>query len=195
MCVGIPVVFGALACLLKRAIGCDCHKCGHRMTAFKQLPQTDQQIILDHFKEIEKRTPDTTAIFACGHCGIVYDDFSGEKRSLDGDNISICKICGKPYVAYLGCFMSLPMYREAYRRMIETHKELIDKIECLRCERRPMRGVDCVTCDTPLKLTGCRYCSAIYLWGPPEGSKYRFLIPLTGHKILDGPIGLFFEER
>lgn len=184
MCVGVPVVFGLLACLLRRTIGCDCHRCGNSMTAFKWLPDADQRAILEHFEKVERRTPDTTAIFACGVCGTVYDDFSGEKKSLDGDNISICKVCGKPWVGYLGSFVSLVMYEDVYRRLVEANKKFVDKIECLRCERKPKDSDDCISCDTPLKVTGCRYCSTLYLWGPLERSKYKFLLPLTEQTIL-----------
>jgi len=184
MCVGVPVVFGLLACLLRRAVGCDCHNCGNTMTAFRRLPDTDQRSILEHFEKVERRTPDTTAIFACGTCGTVYDDFSGEKKSLDGDNVSICKTCGQPWVVHLGLFISLPMYQDAYRQIVETNKKFVDTIECLRCQRRPLSSADCIACDTPLKVTGCRYCSTLYLWGPLEGSKYKFLLPLTDRKVL-----------
>ena len=72
------------------------------MSFFDELPDQEKDQILSYFKEHERRTPDTTAIFVCLHCRIVYDDFSGEKRSMEGDTRSICKVCQSPSVDHLG---------------------------------------------------------------------------------------------
>ena len=62
------------------------------MQPFEKLPDNDKSDILEYFRRFEDREPDAEGIFACGHCLMVYDDFSGEKRTMDGDERSFCKV-------------------------------------------------------------------------------------------------------
>jgi len=72
--------------VLVSLIGCPCQFCDNRkITPFKKLPLDLQRNILDYFREYERREPDTSAVFACQECRTVFDDFSGEKRSMDTD--------------------------------------------------------------------------------------------------------------
>ena len=176
--VGVPLLV-AVRWLVKR-LGCDCHKCGERMSFFRELSLEQQNTILHYFRIHEKRDPDTSAIFVCEHCLMVYDDFSGEKTSMSGDDRSLCKICNSPSVWYLGNAVvtgEIAGFREA-------NSEWLKEIECLRCERKPNSSSDCVFCDTAIKPTGCRKCHTLYVWRQVEPSKYKFLVPLTDKVIL-----------
>jgi hypothetical protein len=73
------------------------------MSAFDQVSVQDQQNILNYFRRHERREPDTSGIFVCTHCGMVQDDFSGEKVSRDVDVLgckTFCKVCGR---MLMGC--------------------------------------------------------------------------------------------
>lgn len=161
------------------AFGCACHRCGTKMKAFRSLPMEDRQDILGYFTSYESREPDTNGIYVCEPCGIVYDDFSGERRSMDGDDRSICKICNAPSVWYMA-FVSVAEM-DAFR---ETNDRLIEGIECLRCERNPVNVWDCVTCDTNMKVMGCSRCFTLYSWMSIYGSKFRYLVPLTDKSVI-----------
>ena len=176
---GVLAVLFALRWIIRR-IGCNCHICGYRMNYFSELSIQDQREILGYFRIHEKRDPDTSAFFVCMRCSIVYDDFSGEKRSMDGDNRSLCKICNSPSVWY----MASRMIPGEIGRFRGKNAGLIKNIECLRCERNPMDVSDCVLCDTAIKVTGCRQCHTLYTWSTYKGGKYKYLVPLTGRAVL-----------
>ena len=166
--------------LIVRKIGCNCHECGRRMAFFNEVGDDDQREILRYFEEFEKRTPDTSGMFVCCHCGIVYDDFSGEKRSMAGDLTSYCKVCNG---------LVAPMDRYVMRGLLpefrKANPELAEKgADCLNCGRKPIIG-DCVFCDAKLKLFGCHKCAAVYAWMPATGGQLKFLVPLTDKELLD----------
>ncbi len=98
MCVGLPLLACLGALLLKRLIGCPCQFCeNNRMTSWDELDLRQQDVLLRYFKSCEGREPDTSAVFVCKKCGTVFDDFSGEKRSMERDMGSgcttWCKVC------------------------------------------------------------------------------------------------------
>ena len=72
-----------------RLVGWDCHECGTKVQSFGEIAPDRQEEILRYFRIHEKRDPDTSAIFVCGRCLMVYDDFSGEKKSWSGDDRSL----------------------------------------------------------------------------------------------------------
>jgi len=168
-----------------RLVGWDCHECGTKVQSFGEIAPDRQEEILRYFRIHEKRDPDTSAIFVCGRCLMVYDDFSGEKKSWSGDDRSLCKICNSLSVWYLGNAVITGEVAE-FR---ETNSEWVKEIECLRCERKPIPG-DCVLCDTAIKPTGCRNCQTLYIWRQFEPSKYKFLVPLTDKAILQSSTDL-----
>lgn len=96
--VGVVIGLLVLCKVLLRKMGCSCHNCSSRMHFWDELEESDKQDILAYFQHYENRTPDTSSIFVCPNCRYLYDDFSGEKRSMDGDNNSICKVCGFPHI-------------------------------------------------------------------------------------------------
>jgi hypothetical protein len=151
------------------------------MNRLGELAPEQQQEVVRYFRLHEKRDPDESAIFVCDRCCMVYDDFSGEKKSMSGDDRSICKVCGAPSVWYLGDAVRTGRLPE----FVEANPELVEGIECLRCERGGIgTSAACVFCDTAVKVTGCRRCQTLYAWRQPESSKYRFLVPLTDKPIL-----------
>jgi len=150
------------------------------MEFFRKLAPDQQADILHYFRIREKRDPDTSAVFVCNHCLKVYDDFSGEKTSMSGDDRSMCKICNSPSVWYLGD----AILTGEIGRFREQNTKLIKETECLRCERKPKGSLDCALCDTVVKLTGCRSCHTLYQWRQVESSQYKFLVPLTDKAIL-----------
>ena len=165
-----------------RRIGCNCHLCDRRMNFFNELTEDEQKEIVSYFQTRENRQPDTSGIFVCQHCRIVYDDFSGEKKSMEGDNVSICKICGSPSVRHLGLSVAtgeIADFRKENPRLVKDY-------ECLNCSRQPYGYLYCLTCDAKVKLVGCRNCYTLYLWKSAKGSKYglKFLVPLTDEPIL-----------
>jgi hypothetical protein len=161
------------------AFGCGCHRCGTKMKAFRSLLMEDRQDILSYFMSYENREPDTSAIYVCEPCGVVYDDFSGEARSMDGDDRSICKICNTPFVWYMGLLTGPEMV--AFR---DANERLIEGAECLRCERNPADIWGCITCDTNMKVMGCTRCQTLYSWMSIYGSKFRYLVPLTDKSVI-----------
>ncbi|MYD63439.1 MAG: hypothetical protein F4W91_20585 [Gemmatimonadetes bacterium] len=177
----------------KNFFGCCCHECGTKMQPFEKLPDSDKSDILDYFRRFEDREPDVEGIFACGHCLLVYDDFSGEKRTMDGDERSFCKVCNSAGVSYIG-----PMSSGDMEKFQERNKHLIEQIECLRCKRNPMGIWDCVPCDTDIKVTACRRCYSIYAQMPVNGSRYRFQVQLSDNTIIkespDSKWGVFEFE-
>lgn len=177
----------------KNFFGCCCHECGTKMQPYEQLPNSDKFDILAYFRRFEDREPDVEGIFACGNCLLVYDDFSGEKRTMDGDERSFCKVCNSAGVSYIG-----PMSSGDLVKFQERNKDRIEQIECLRCKRKPMGIWDCVPCDTEIKITACRRCYSIYTWMPLGRSRYRFHVLLSDNEIIkdspDSRWGLFEAE-
>ena len=71
-----------------------------------------------YFLQHEGRDPDWSAMFAYLNCMTLYDDFSGEKRSMDIDFMvarSFCKVCN-------GLIMDCSLLKS--------------NIECTRCRTR-----------------------------------------------------------
>ena len=100
--IAIILVIGIGGRWAKNAFGCCCHECGSKMQPFEKLSDGDKSDILAYFRRFEDREPDEDGIFACPNCLLVYDDFSGEKRTMDGDERSFCKACNAPGVSYIG---------------------------------------------------------------------------------------------
>ncbi len=86
----VVVGIGLLAGLkwLVAKVGCNCHRCGKRMQTWNALANDARKQIMAYFENHEKRTPATTSIFVCAACRFVYDDFSGERLSMDGSDKS-----------------------------------------------------------------------------------------------------------
>jgi len=185
------VIFGALGYWAKRAFGCCCHECGRKMLPFRQLSNEDRGGILAYFRSFEDRELDTDGVFVCENCHLVYDDFSGERRSMEGDDKSICKTCNTFGVWYMGPLMNSGVLA----RFQKQNRALVERIECLRCQRNPSGLWDCIGCDTKVKVTGCRNCYTIYAWMSVHGSRYKFLVLLTNKEVLkkavDSKWGLF----
>ena len=163
-----------------RKIGCCCHRCGNRMNFWDELEEADRRDILKYFRQHEKRKPDTSSIFVCPHCKYVYDDFSGEKRSMEGDNASHCKVCNGWYVNYLGQ-LGRGIDIDAFR---EKNAPLLDQTECLSCDRKPVGNIDCIKCDTKFKVMGCNKCKTLYAWLPMMEKEFHYTVPLTEEKII-----------
>ena len=178
---GILVAVGLWA---KKTFGCCCHECGSRMTSWGKLDREQQSEILSYFRSFEDRLPDTNRILVCGNCHTLYDDFSGESQSLDGDERSICKICNSPGVWYMGPLVNsgeLPGFQK-------ENRPFVDRVECLRCERNPSGDHSCVTCDTRVKVFGCRHCFTVYSWMCVHEGSFRFLVPLSDKAVLEKSI-------
>ncbi len=154
----------------KNTFDCCCHECGSKMQPYEKLSDGDKFDILEYFRRFENREPDEEGIFACGNCLLVYDDFSGE----------ICKVCNSAGVSYIGSVVS-PSELAKFR---ERNKNLIEQIECLRCQRNPSGFWDCVPCDTEIKITACRRCYSIYAQMPVNGSQYRFHVLLSDKEVI-----------
>ena len=189
----IALILGTIGRWAKNFFGCCCHECGTKMQPYEKLSDSDKSDILTYFRRFEDREPDVEGIFACGNCLLVYDDFSGEKRTMDGDERSFCKVCNSYGVSYIG-----PMSSDDLEKFQERNKNLIEPIECLRCKRNPIGEYDCVPCDTEIKVTACRRCYSIYAQMPVNGSRYRFHVLLSDREIIkespDSRWGLFEPE-
>ena len=100
---GLLAVFAALVAavgiFLKKMFGLGCQFCeNNKTTPWKKLSPKDQENLLRYFTDYEKRSPDTSAIFVCENCQTVFDDFSGEKKSMEPDKgltgcLTWCKVC------------------------------------------------------------------------------------------------------
>jgi len=169
-----------------RRVGCNCHLCGERMVFFRDLKEEEQGEILSYFQEYEHRLPKTNAILVCRGCRIVYDDFSGEARSMEGDDITYCKVCKSPWVSYLGGHIRSGDTRDitGFR---EKNSSLIDSIECLRCTREPIDALSCAACDTKVRVLGCRMCHTLHAWTSVRKNGLKFLVPLTDKAVASGP--------
>ena len=163
--------------LLVRAVGCNCGVCGRRMRRFEALPMQDRQAILAHYQRCEDRRPDTDAVFVCPACRLVYDDFSGERRSMEGDDRSICKVCGSPQVWHLGRLYT----NGQIRGFVDANAQHVAEVECLRCQRQDRH---CPLCDAETRVTGCRACHALYAWRTDADSGLSFLTVLGDRRVL-----------
>lgn len=192
--IAIILVIGIGGRWAKNAFGCCCYECGSKMQPFEKLSDSDKSDILEYFRRFEDREPDEDGIFACPNCLLVYDDFSGEKRTMDGDEKSFCKACNAPGVSYIGPMVASGELGEFQKR----NKNAIDQIECLRCQRKPLGVWDCVPCDTENKITACRRCYSIYAQMHVNGSRYRFQVLLSDKGVIkkspDSKWGLFEAE-
>ena len=164
-------------------IGCDCHRCGLRMKEVNRLTATERAEIASYFTQVEGRQANAEKMFACYRCRIVYDDFSGEKRSMDGDNVSFCKVCGLGGVSFMGHLVNsgeVLQFRQKY-------PDMIGQIECLHCQRNPLGCGTCVFCDSESKVTGCRHCNTLYRWTTGPRGDWKFLATLTPERVRDRP--------
>ncbi len=175
------LLLGGLAWLIKR-VGCNCHECGRRMDSYDELSPEKQQELRRYFLKEEGRLANFDEMFVCPHCHLVYDDFSGEKRSMEGDERSYCKVCGHPSVHYL-YYAGLRRGRDIIR---EAYPALADKYECLQCGG-DRTGVDCVMCDAEPKLFACPRCITLYRWYSPEYTNMKFMKPLTDESLVKEP--------
>lgn len=89
---------GIVAFVLRKA-GCPCQFCDNARTMpFARLPVALREEIRGYFTNVERRQPQTPAVFVCLDCGTVFDDFSGEQRSRDRD-----VVWHHPARAFLAC--------------------------------------------------------------------------------------------
>jgi len=152
-----------------------------------ELEMGQQQDITAYFHRFERREVGTSSIFVCTECGYVYDDFSGEKQSMEGDSRSFCKVCDCPHVDYLGRYVQTG----EIRRFRKKNPNLIEKTECLSCGPGPVAADDCALCDTSFRVMGCQSCSTLYAWLPQLTTRLLYLTPLTDEDLLDeGPTGI-----
>jgi hypothetical protein len=102
----VALVLGAPFVIARalRRFGCMCQFCANRrLTFFDELAKDLQEHIRSHFRSTESRTPDTEAILVCVECKTVFDDFSGERESMEPDAgfpgregcRTWCKICNR----------------------------------------------------------------------------------------------------
>jgi len=177
---GAGLIFALAVRLLTRRVGCACGICGNRMLFFDELVPDDQQEIVSYFKTYEDRRPDTKKLLACATCRIVYDEFSGERRKLDGDDYFYCKICN-------GIVMPLAEFiRDGkLKALVEANPRAADlDLECLRCERNPYYRDDCMACDTPRPVYACSGCPTLYTWITTPRGWFRFFAPLNNESVL-----------
>jgi len=176
----VTALVGVLFRWVLRRFGCECHLCGERMEPYERLSPEEQHEISRYYRECEHRMPDARAVFACRRCGAVYDDFCGDRLAAEGSWRSICKMCHSPTVGYMGG----PALRGELPRLRQRYPDLARRCECLRCARRPSEDADCVLCDAEPKVLGCRSCLTLYEWRAREGSRFRFLAPITTRSVL-----------
>lgn len=160
---------------LVHRLGAPCDRCGTRLKPLSDLATDERAEIMQHYRRAEKRQLAEEAVFLCRNCQRVHDDFSGVRRSMTGDAQSICKVCGAPYVRYLGPLKITGTLQE----FATENADQVEQIECLRCQRPTP---DCVFCDTPVKVTGCRNCRTIYAW--QRDGKFEYRVALTEKPLL-----------
>jgi len=74
-------------------VGLPCPFCRHgKTTCFNKLAVNQKRSILQYFKDHEHRTPNVKCVFVCLGCKTVFDDFSGELRSMESN---WCKVCNE----------------------------------------------------------------------------------------------------
>ena len=170
MIVLIIVVLGIGGLLAKRFLGYSCDECGYKLQPFKKLSNDDKADILAYFRRFEDREPDVEYISVCGNCRLVSDDFSEWS----------CKVCHSAGLEYIGAMVA-PGELVKYQ---ERNKNLIEQIECLRCKRNPSGRMDCIPCDTEIKIKACRRCYSVHAKMPVNGSRYRFHVLLSDKTVL-----------
>ncbi len=72
------------------------------MRPWRKLAVDQQDDSLSYFQRVEDQGPDVGRILVCDNCDLVYDDFSGESKSMEGDERTICKVCNALGVWYMG---------------------------------------------------------------------------------------------
>ncbi len=151
------IMLGLIICalpLLKWIVsrmGVMCSFCGHpRTKPIRELSESDRAEVLSYFREYENRTPELAGMFVCPQCGVVCDDFSGEKhsRELDGG----CPPSGEFLpVGVSGC-----------------------RAFCKNCGDQ-MLGIAKVGLDLE-----CRHCKTVHTWQKWQDGKYTYLTPPEG---------------
>ncbi|MXX13838.1 MAG: hypothetical protein F4Z86_10385 [Gemmatimonadetes bacterium] len=170
MTVLIIVVLGIGGLLAKRFFGYSCYECGSKLQPYEKLSDDDKADILAYFRRFENREPDVEYISVCGNCRLVSGDFSRW----------YCKVCDSAGLEYIGAMVA-PGELVKYQ---ERNKNLIEQIECLRCKRNPSGHMDCIPCDTEIKIKACRRCYSLYAQMPVNGSRYRFQVLLSDREII-----------
>jgi len=178
------LILGILFKLIFREDSPRCFECGKRMTPFGDLDDDEKKEIGEYYSEKELREPDTGGVHACSECGIVYDDFTDKTKSSTGVFASICKTCNNRFVEPL----AEAIETGEIQRFRQRYEDRIEEFECLRCKRDPTGLEFCAKeCDADVKPFGCRRCATLYLWHQPDGSKFKFIQPLTDEEILKKP--------
>ena len=154
----------------KRFFGDPCEECGSKLQPYEKLPDDDKADILAYFRRFEDREPDVEYISVCGNCQLVYGDYSRW----------YCKVCGSAGLEYIGAMVA-PGELVKYQ---ERNKNLIEQIECLRCKRKPSGRLDCIPCDTEIKIKACRRCYSVHAQMPVNGSRYRFHVLLSDKVVI-----------
>jgi hypothetical protein len=93
--IAVLVAIGLIMKLVVWKVGVPCQFCDARLKYWEDLPLPDRAAILEYFNEVEKRDPETGAVFVCVKCGSVFDDFSGEKLHRDYDQFGLRAYCKK----------------------------------------------------------------------------------------------------
>ena len=203
VCVGLPLVFAMLAWHLVKRFGYRCHWCDGRVLDLERLPNQDQRQILQYLEQYHDSNPDPKSIHVCSRCCAVYDDnrvvgrtkgydhtlrgaFSSYVRAhgaCDEQYMLRCSECGELTVRQMGDFVAFPTLKKCREELCADNDALVDKLECLRCGRKPVSGQSCVKCDTQLKIEGCLNCHWLHFWYPIPDGPYRFLVAWP-----DGPV-------
>ena len=202
MCVAMPLLAVMVAWYLVKHFGHRCHRCDGRVEDLARLPDLDQRQILLYLERHHDHHPEPKAIHVCSRCHAVYDDnrvvgktqgyghlisgafssFVREHGVCDEQYVLRCSVCGELTVRQMGDLVGFAMLKKYREGLCADNAALVEKLECLRCERRPVSGQSCVKCDTTVKIEGCLNCHWLHFWYPiPEGP-YRFLVPWP-----DGP--------
>ncbi len=132
-------------------MGLMCSFCGYpRAKPIRELDEEDRAEVLSYFREYEKRSPNPNSVFVCPSCGIVCDDYSGEKHSREPDG-------GSPPAGQL-----LPEGVSGCRAF------------CKNCGYQ-MMGIAKV--ELPIE---CRHCRTVHTWQKWGDGKYTYLMPPEG---------------
>lgn len=170
MTILIIVFLGIGGLWVKRFFGDPCQECGSKLQPYEKLSDDDKADILAYFRRFEDREPDVEYISVCGNCQLVYGDFSGW----------YCKECHSAGLEYIGAMIA-PGELVKYQ---ERNKNVIEQIECLRCKRNPSGRMDCIPCDTAIKIKACRRCYSVHAQMSVNGSRYRFRVLLSDKTVL-----------
>ncbi len=156
--VGISVVAYVLKRFVFTRMGVMCSFCGHpRAAPIRELDYLIVDFIMSYFEQYENREADKDGIYVCEKCGIVFDDFSGEKQS------------GEPDAGPAPAGVDLPAGVCACRSYCKACGQL-------------MLGISKV--GLPLE---CRECKTVHTWQQWRESKYTLLMPPEGTTVCKGP--------